>query len=193
MSMPIPPTDPPPRSSEVLVWATAPTRADALARVLAAPDRRVRVLAHDAELALAGRTAPGAVLVAEAGPGLEAQQAFLGLPLVLVAEPSGRQEPSPALARRAYAVVRSPAQAALVLDRLVEHQRLAERAGRRHEPPRRCSRCGRGFDSRKVREGTVARRFVKFGAVALCGGCVDALRRLLREADAPFVEADVRP
>jgi hypothetical protein len=90
-----------------------------------------------------------------------------------------------------YADVRTPAEAALVVDRLVEHQHLAERARYRREPPRRCSRCGRPFDASRVHAGSRARRFVKFGSVALCGGCVDELRRLLRVADTPYVEADV--
>jgi hypothetical protein len=178
-------------SSEVLIWATTSGSADSLALALSAPSRSLRVLELDADLAQAGRSAPGAILVAEAGPRLEAQRAFLGLPLVLVA-PSDEKASSTKLARRAYAVVRNATEAALAVDRLVEHQQLAQQASRRREPPRRCSRCGRGFDARKVRDGGVARRFVKFGGVSLCGSCVDALRRLLREADAPFVEADVR-
>jgi hypothetical protein len=185
-----PTTDPPLAAPvapwEVLIWADSHALADALLASLAAAGHAGRVLEQDAELALRGRTGPRAVLIAEDGPRLRAQAAFLGVPLILVVgglPQAGR----PA----SYAEVHTPAEAALVVDRLVEHQRLAERARYRREPPRRCSRCGRPFDATRVHAGSRTRRFVKFGGVALCGGCVEELRRLLRVADAPYVEADV--
>jgi hypothetical protein len=33
---------------------------------------------------------------------------------------------------------------------------------------------------------------VRFGSVALCGGCVDQLRQLLAHTEGPYVEAEVR-
>jgi hypothetical protein len=185
-----PTTDPPPTepvaSWEVLIWADSHRLADALVAALGPAGHPSRVLEQDAELVLRGRTSPRTVVIGEDGPRLRAQAAFLGVPLILVVGDAPRTGRPPS-----YAEVRTPVEAALVVDRLVEHQRLAERARYRREPPRRCSRCARPFDATRVRAGSRARRFVKFGSVALCGGCVDELRRLLRVADTPYVEADV--
>ncbi len=173
----------------VSVWAADPERAAALAEAVRGPGRVVHLLADDAALANAWRATPSGVLIAEDGPRTEMQLAFLHLPLILV-RAGGR--PASRVAQRAYATVGSAAEAALALDRLAEHQQLAALAARRREPPRGCSRCGRGYDVLKVRGAGLARRFVKFGTIALCGSCLDQLRRLLRAADAPFVEADAR-
>lgn len=173
----------------VLVWAPDRERARALGTAVAGPGRSVRLLDDDAALARAWLSAPAGVLVAEDGPRLELQQTFLHQPLILVrvadVAPTG-------LTRRAYATVRTIAEAALAVDRFAEHQQLAALVARRREPPRRCSRCSRGYDALKIRGSGTARRFVKFGSVALCGGCLDDLRRLLRQTGAPFIEAGVR-
>src|SRR5262249_29883705 len=94
------------------------------------------------------------------------------------------------LAGRAYAVAETPPEAALAVDRFFEHCRLAQQAASRRSVPGRCSRCGRYFDAVKARNGAPSRRFVRFGSVALCGSCVEALRRLLRTAETAVVEAD---
>jgi hypothetical protein len=167
----------------VLVWAPDEALADRLRDL----GYSVRVVRTEAELAVAHTT--GALLVAAYGPSLQSQHAFVRGPVVLL-DPE-RAAPFE-LARRAYAVVDTPEEAALMVDRFFEHRRLAERASGRRGSPARCSRCGRGFDARKIRDGTIAQRFVRFGSVSLCGGCVEELRKRLREAEAAVVEADVR-
>jgi hypothetical protein len=144
----------------------------------------VRLLHQDAQLMDAHTR--GSLLVAEYGPRLAAQQVFVRAAFVLV-DPD-RAAPS-ALSQRAYAIVRSAAEAGLAVDRFFEHRELAQRAAARKEAPRRCARCGRGFDSVKA-TASPARRFVRFGSLALCGGCVEALRKLLRQAESAVVEAD---
>jgi len=181
----------------VLVWAEDRQVAAAIEASAIGVGHTVRRLQDDAELATPhGRTAASAaghpgdgVLVAQCGPRLEAQQAGLRGPLILVK--AGRQ-PSAALAARAYAIVAEPADVGHAVDRFVEHRQLARQVAERREPPRRCARCGRDFDARKARGAGTARRFVRFGSVALCGTCVEALRTLLRQAQAQVavVEAD---
>lgn len=169
----------------MLLWATRPDLAEALATALAEPERVVRVLDQDAQLSSAHTF--GSLLVAELEPRLLLQQAFLRGPFVLV-DPE-RAAPR-AFAARAYAVVASASEAVLAVDRFFEHRRLAQAAANRRSVPGRCSRCGRGFDALKARAGTPSRRFVRFGSVALCGSCVEALRKLLRQAESAVVEAD---
>src|SRR5579859_3612697 len=174
-----------PPSLTILIWATDSAVAEALAHDLSEPGRAVQVLDGDAQLAASGNT--GSLLVAQAGPRLEAQQGFLRGPLILV-DPARMS--SAALVRVAYAVVANGPEAGLAVDQFVTHRRLAERAARHREPPRRCSRCGRGFDSLKARGTGTARRFVRFGSISLCGSCVESLRTLLRQAESAVVEAD---
>ena len=175
-------------AERILVWAPEPEVAEAIEASLVAAGHAVRHLADDAELATA-RYRRDSLLVAQCGPRLEAQQVFLRGPFVLVE--AGRT-PSPALAARAYARVAQPSDAGYAVDRFVEHRQLSRQAAERRGPPRRCSRCGRGFDPLKARGAGHARRFVRFGAIALCGTCVEALRTLLRQAQAQVavVEAD---
>jgi hypothetical protein len=171
----------------VLVWATDLGLAQVLAQMLADAGRTVRILEDDAQLVMG--QSQGSLLVAEAGPRLTAQQAFLRGPLIIV---DPLRDTKSALARRAYAVVANPAEAALFVDRFFVHRRLSQQAAGRRSPPWRCSRCGRGFDARKAVDGaTTTRRFIRFGAVALCGGCVEDLRSRLRQAETAIVEADV--
>ncbi len=170
----------------VLVWSTDRERAEVLAAAVEGPGRAVRPLADDAALARAWRSAHHGVLVAEDGPRLDSQRAFLHLPLILVRVAGAA---TTRVGRQAYATVRNAAEAALAVDRFAEHQHLAAVVAARRAPPRCCARCGRGYDALKVRGSGTARRFVKIGAVALCGGCLDELRRLLRETHTPFVEA----
>jgi hypothetical protein len=177
--------DSPAPTSSVLVWATRPDLAEALVSALAEPGRVVRVLEHDAELSSAHTY--GSLLVAEFGPRLEIQQSFVRGPFVLV--DAERAAPY-RLSGRAYAVVATASEAALAVDRFFEHRRLAQQAANRRALPGRCSRCGRGFDALKARTGAPSRRFVRFGSIALCGACVEALRRLLRAAESAVVEAD---
>jgi hypothetical protein len=170
----------------VSVWAHDNELGEALCEYLVEPGRAVHVLRDDAELA-AHSASGGGLLVAQAGPRLTAQQAFVREPFILI-DP---QCESPAtLARRAYAVVDTVAEAGLFVDRYFVHRDLAQRAASRRDAPRRCSRCGRGFDPQRARAGGSARRFVRFGSVALCGGCVEKLRALLRQAESPVIEAD---
>jgi hypothetical protein len=171
--------------STILIWAHDPEVAADLALHVDEPGRAVHLLQNDAQLAASGAT--GRLLVAQAGPRLEAQRAFLRGPLVLV-DP-GRIS-SGELADRAYAVVANPPEAGLAVDRFLTHRRLADQAASHRGPPRYCSRCGRGFDSLKARGVGTARRFVRFGSISLCGGCVEALRTLLRRAESAVVEAD---
>jgi hypothetical protein len=145
----------------------------------------VHALRDDAQLA--GHSASGGLLVAQAGPRLTAQQTFVREPFILI-DPD-RVSPL-VLARRAYAVVDTVAEAGLLVDRYFVHRDLAQRAANRRDAPRRCSRCGRGFDAQRARAGGNARRFVRFGSVALCGGCVEELRALLRQQESPLIEAD---
>ncbi|MDQ6672333.1 MAG: hypothetical protein M3069_16575 [Chloroflexota bacterium] len=171
----------------VLVWAPDWQVAEAIEASLVGAGHAVRRLEDDAALATAHQR--DVLLVAQCGPRLDAQQAFVRRPLILVE--SGRK-PSEPLAARAYAVVAQPAEAGHAVDRFVEHRQLAAQVAERRGPPRRCSRCGRGFEARKARGGGSAGRFVRFGTISLCGSCVEALRTLLRQAQAQVavVEAD---
>ncbi len=175
---------------EVLVWAAAAERAEALVEALAGPGRAVRSVLDEAELAQTAYRRAADVLVVESAPALAVQSAFLRIPLILLRPADDR--PAHELARHAYAIVSRPAEAALALDRLIEHRRLAQNALTRREPPRRCSRCGRGYDPAAGRKAP-SRRFVRFGQVTLCGSCVSALRTLLDHSDAPWVDAAVGP
>jgi hypothetical protein len=169
----------------LLLWATDPLFADALEQYLDEPGRAVRVLETDGDLAASGTT--GSLLVAQAGPRLEAQQAFLHGPIILV-DPTGSA--SRELKARAYAVVTNAPEAGLAVDRFLTHRQAAERVSGSRGSPRRCSRCGRGFDALKARRGGNAARFVRFGSTSLCGTCVEKLRTLLRQAETTVVEAD---
>jgi|SRR5579859_7426088 len=171
----------------ILVWAPDEPVFEAVEASLVGAGHTVRRLEDDAELATLSQG--DALLVAQCGPRLDVQQAFLRGPFVLVE--AGRK-PSVALAARAYGVVAEPGDVGYAVDRFVEHRRLAREVAERRGPPRRCSRCGRGFDARKARGAGTARRFVRFGAISLCGTCVEALRTLLRQAQAQVavVEAD---
>jgi hypothetical protein len=171
----------------VQIWAPDDDLAHALAQRLTEIGQPVRRLENEAELAVAHTT--GALLVASYGPDLHAQQAFVRGPVVVI-DPE-RAAPFE-LTRRAYAVVDTPEEAALLADRFFVHRQLATEASGRRGSPGRCSRCGRGFDARKVRDGATTQRFVRFGSVVLCGGCVEELRKRLREAETAVVEADVR-
>jgi hypothetical protein len=175
-------------AERVLIWAPEPQVAEAIEASLVAAGHAVRHLEDDAELATAVHHRD-ALLVAQCGERLEAQQAFLRGPFILVE--AGRK-PSPAFSARAYAVVPQSSDVGYAVDRFVEHRTLARQAAERRGPPRRCSRCGRGFDALKARGTGTARRFVRFGAISLCGTCVEALRTLLRQATAQVavVEAD---
>jgi hypothetical protein len=170
----------------ILIWAHDAALAESLLDYLAEPGRSVRVLDSDAQLAAAGASS-GSLLVAQAGPRLDAQQAFVRGPFILV-DPARSSQAS--LERRAYAVVANPPEAGLAVDGYLTHRRLAEEAAAHRGPPRRCLRCGRGFDSLKAGQGGSARRFVRFGSVALCGSCVEQLRTLLRRVESAVVEAD---
>ena len=132
--------------STILVWAHDPAIAAELALHVDEPGRAVHLLEDDAQLAASGSS--GRLLVAQAGPRLEAQRMFLGGPLVLV-DPV--RISSTELAGRAYAVVANPPEAGLAVDRFLTHRRLADQAASHRGPPRYCSRCGRGFDSLKAR------------------------------------------
>lgn len=172
-------------ATTILIWAHDLAAAEDLFYNLSEPGRTLHVLETDAELAAAGSNA--GLLVAQAGPRLEAQQVFLRGPLILVDQ---ARTSSAALTRRAYAVVANAPEAALAVDRFLTHRRLAEQAARHRGPPRRCARCGRGFDSLKARSAGTARRFVRFGSIALCGSCVESLRTLLRQAETAVIDAD---
>jgi hypothetical protein len=174
-----------PPSITILIWAHDPELAQALVLNVSEPGRVVQVLEDDAQLAASG--ASGSLVVAQAGPRLETQHTFLRGPLILV---DRARTSSGTLAGRAYAVVADPPEAGLAVDRFLTHRRLAEQAAGHRGPPRRCSRCGRGFDSLKARGAGTARRFVRFGSISLCGGCVESLRTLLRQAESAVVEAD---
>jgi hypothetical protein len=169
----------------ISIWATDPRLADALLATLAEPGRDLRLLENDGQLAASGSGA--GLLVAQAGPRLDAQQTFLRGPFILV---DPQRISSSHLARRAYAIVPNPAEANLAVDRFIIHRHAAAQAAGARGAPSRCSRCGRGFDAQKARRGGTATRFVRFGSVALCGGCVDQLRTLLRQAESAVVEAD---
>jgi hypothetical protein len=169
----------------IWIWATDPGLERALSEALSEAGRDVRVL--EGETQLAAVRGSGGVLVAQAGPRLTSQQAFVRGPVVLV---DPERVMSTELASRAYAVVADASQAGLAVDRFLAHRRLSERVVSRRESPRRCSRCGRGFDALKAARGGSATRFVRFGSVALCGRCVEELRSIVRQATAGVVEAD---
>jgi hypothetical protein len=169
----------------ILIWAIDVRLAEALCAELDEPGRALRVLDDDGELAASGSS--GMLLVAEAGPRLEAQRAFLRGPVILV-DPS--HAASGQLTTQAYAVVSNAPEAGLAVDRFLTHRRAAEQVAGARGSPRRCSRCGRGFDALKARRGGNATRFVRFGSIALCGSCVEKLRSLLRQAESVVVEAD---
>jgi hypothetical protein len=169
----------------ILIWAADPDLVEALTSALMEPDRELQILEDDGQLA--SRTGATTLLVAGSSPRLEAQLAFLRGAIIVV-DPNGTT--SPALRRLAYAIATNAAGASLAVDRFLIHRRLAEQVAGQRASPRRCSRCGRGFDALRAQHGGTARRFVRFGSIALCGGCVESLRRLLREATVALVEAD---
>lgn len=169
----------------ILIWAADPDAVEALTSALMEPDRELLVLEDDAQLA--SRTCATTLLVCQASPRVEAQQAFLRGAIILV---DPKYVTSPPLQRRVYSTVTNATEASLAVDQFLAHRRLAEQVAGQRASPRRCSRCGRGFDALKARQGGTARRFVRFGSIALCGGCVDSLRRLLHGATAGLVEAD---
>jgi hypothetical protein len=169
----------------VQVWANHPEVVGALRAYLDDMATELHEIQDDAELAASGSN--GSLLVAQAGPRLTAQQRFLRGPFILI---DPHRESPRALAERAYAVVTSVPEAGLAVDRYFTHRQLVDELVGRRGSPRRCSRCGRGFDSQKVRAGSPARRFVRFGSIALCGTCVEQLRSLLRQAESAVVEAD---
>lgn len=173
----------------VAVWAADAARVAALAAAVAGPGRSVQEVLDLGELIRLAYHRLVDALVLEDAEVLGSQVAFLRLPIILVRR--GPDGPTPRLAKQAYAIVARPAEAGLAVERLLEHRRLAARAGGRREPPRRCSRCGRGYDPAAGRKG-VARRFVRFGQVTLCGACVADLRTVLVHAEAPWVDAGVR-
>src|SRR4051794_3067371 len=67
----------------ILIWAHDAALGEALLEYLADPGRSIRVLDTDAELAATGADT-SSLLVAQAGPRLAAQQAFLRVPFILV-------------------------------------------------------------------------------------------------------------
>jgi hypothetical protein len=105
-----------------VIRSTDPELAEELIEWLVEDDRTVRGIDDDAQLASEARSAT--VLVAQAGPRLEAQHAFLRGPIIVV---SPQRTTSPQQARRAYAIVSTAAEAALAVDRLLAHRQLAER------------------------------------------------------------------
>lgn len=178
--------DAPDTGVTILVWASNPATLAALESAARGEGRTIVPVA-DGDMAGVANRGDADLLLAEDADHLRVQSAFLRLPLVLV-ERAGTA-PDERLTRRAYAVVHRPSEVGLAIDRFLEHRSLATRAASRREPPRRCSRCGRGYDPAAGRKGP-ARRFVRFGGVSLCGGCVEKLRGLLAGADAPYVEAE---
>lgn len=176
----------------VLVWAADAERAARMASMVEGAGRLVEVSLDDEALIRVASRGGADLLVAEDAPALVAQAAFLRLPLLLLRSPARHGLADDRLARRAYAVVARVSDLGLAVERFLEHRLLSQRAAQRHEPPRRCSRCGRGYDAVAGRKG-VARRFVRFGSVSLCGGCVETLRKLLATTDAGFVEAEAPP
>src|SRR4051812_5525120 len=137
----------PPRTS-IVIWATDARLAEALCAELADPLRELRVLEDDGELAASGSS--GALLVAEAGPRFDAQRAFVRGPVILVDADGVARAGS---AAHSYAVVRNAPEAGLAVDRFFTHRRAAEQVAGARGSPRRCSRCGRGFDALKARRG----------------------------------------
>ena len=107
-------------ASKILVWADEWQVGEAIEASLTGVGHTVRHLADDAELATLHQR--DALLVAQCGPRLEAQLAFLHGPIIVVE--AGRPV-APALAARAYAVVAQPAEAGHAVDRFVEHRQLA--------------------------------------------------------------------
>jgi hypothetical protein len=174
----------------ILVWAADAGRSAALVDALRGEGRTIQpVLDGDMATLTYHRTAD--LLVAEDGAGLAAQLPFIRIPLILVRRPDAPSA-TPRIIPKAYAIVARAAEATLAVDRFIEHRRLSERATARREPPRQCSRCGRGYDPMAGRKSGVARKFVRFGAISLCGGCVEELRNLIQHAETPFVEAERR-
>jgi hypothetical protein len=168
----------------MLLWGTDGQLVHRLTLAMAQAGYVPRVLESDAELAT--DHLPGVLLVAEYGQRLEIQQPFLRGPLILVDPQSSAPR---RVVQRAYAVARNPGEAVLAIDGYFEHKQLADRAAARVIPPRLCARCGRHFDAARAGRRGTTQRFVRFGSVALCGGCVEELRRLLRQAQGAVVEA----
>jgi hypothetical protein len=169
----------------ILIWATEQPLLEDLHEYLAEPARALQELEDDGQLAASGSN--GALLVAQVGPRLEAQRAFLRGPFILI-DPT--RSASAELKSRAYAIVANAPEAGLAVDRFLTHRQAAERVAGHRGSPRRCSRCGRGFDALKASRGGTATRFVRFGSISLCGSCVEKLRSLLRQAETTVVEAD---
>jgi hypothetical protein len=172
----------------VLVWAPTSHQAESLVKEASGPGRLVHFEPDDATAVSLVSRGSVDLLVAVAGPALEAQAAFIRVPLILLL-PDRR--PSPRLEQRAYAVIHQVSAVSLVIDRFLEHRQLAGRAAARREPPRQCARCGRRYDPMRTRGGGTANRFVRFGSISVCGACVEALRKLLASADTPYVEAEL--
>jgi hypothetical protein len=168
----------------MLLWGTTGQLVHDLTLTLAQAGYVPRVLESDAQLAT--EHLPGVLLLAEYGQRLETQQAFLRGPLILV---DSRSSAPRRFVERAYAVASNPSEAVLAVDGFFEHKQLADRVAARTSPPRRCARCSRNFDAARAGRGGTTQRFVRFGSIALCGACVEDLRRLLRQAQVAVVEA----
>lgn len=173
----------------VLVWAAAPEQLEQLVAEITAPGRMVRATCVERELAQWSVPSITDLVVGVDESGFEAQARMIRLPMIVLH--GSDSAPSPHLSRQAYAVVDRPGELGFAVERFQEHARLAARAATRRRPPTQCARCGRGYDAQAGRRGP-SRRFARFGSVSLCGGCVEALRHLLREATDAFVEAEVR-
>lgn len=174
----------------ILVWAADAGRSAALVEALEGPGRTIQPVL-DSEMADLTYHRSADLLVAEDGIGLAEQLPFIRIPLILVRRPDAPSA-TPREVPKAYAIVARAAETTLAVDRFVEHRRLSQQATARREPPRQCSRCGRGYDPMAGRKSGVARKFVRFGSVSLCGGCVEELRSLIQHAETPFVEAERR-
>ena len=106
--------------------------------------------------------------MAQAGPRLDAQQAFVRGPFILV-DPT-RSSPA-SLTRRAYAVVANAPEAGLAVDAYFTHRRLAEAAAARRGPP--SAVCGADEGSTRSKRVRAALRGVSSASAQLrCAAAV---------------------
>jgi hypothetical protein len=169
------------------IWAPDAASTEELVAAATESGADVTTLDTDAELVQFAYHQEIDLLIALDDERLLAQERFIRTPLLLVRNP--HRPMSLGLARTAYSVARSAGEVSLAIDRFGEHRRLSSSAAQRRHAPAKCSRCGLVYDPASGHDEPET-RFVRFGSVALCGGCVGELRNALRAATGTLVDVD---
>ena len=173
-------------TSTVLVWATRSDLAEALVAALAEPGRVVRRArtGRRSDQRAQLRVAPGGRVRAAASRSSRRSCAGRSCCSTLgvrrrISSPVGRTRSWRPCRKRRWRWIASSNTGGWRRRRRTDGScRVGARA-----VADRSTRCGRA-------RGSPSRRFVRFGSIALCGSCVEALRKLLRATETALVEAD---